>query len=1365
MPKVSVILTSFNHEKYLREAIDSVLNQTFTDYELIIWDDASADGSWAVINSYSDPRIKSFRNEISKRGIYGINKAISEVATGEYIAIHHSDDVWEPDKLEKQVAYLDAHPEIGAVFTNALAIGEDSLPLADKQHYYSDIFNQPNRTRHEWLRFFFSRGNALCHPSVLIRKACYTNCGFYRYGFAQVGDFDMWIRLCLKYEIHVLPERLVRFRVRDNAANTSASRPETRIRDLYEFYKLLPIYRKIKYFDDLVKIFPSAEKYNRDEETDMDFVLAMVALEEKPFHSTQLFGLDLLFEAISDPKRAANIKHLYVFDYKSFITLTGQYDVFSREEVAQWDGRLRDTINLMHNTISWRITKPLRILGQLFRRMKNAADNERSGSMSASCKASQAIRLRVHGLLVQLRTLADKLVKGTIGSSIAYIRARPTLRMRLFDLANKMGVANLIHGTYERIQAFSEGGISQLRLQVVSSYPIWSANFDTPGAETIHQLECSTYSDSLVFIIAHFDEVSEQYAEELAVRLVKSVGQQWQAVFVFGPNCKSSTAIQDVQRATHSDTRISFNFSQVEPDAEFVVLIQGGALPRSHALRIFADALRSKPDALVAYSDEDQFNSAAPPGDPWFKPRFSPLLASQGVLLGRMLAFRPEACGAQSLLCQLATSDTEPAALARSYALNAGEARVMHIPHVLFHDAMPAPLPLTMNLSLPVSLPLVSIVIPTRDRWDLLGPCLESLKNTDWPAERLEIIVVDNGSTEPTTMKMLAEAEGMNLVRVIRDDKQFNWSRLNNLAVGESRGELLIFLNNDTEMVDQAWLKKLAVHALRPGTGAVGCKLLYPDYTVQHGGVIAGIQGVAGHAHLLLQANEGGYHDLANITHEVIAVTGACLAVLRDNFEAAGGFNENFRISFNDIVFCFALHILGKRNIYVADALFIHHESKSRGYDDTLEKLVLRNSEARKAWTLYPQLMRDDPFYSPNLSLWAPYELSFAPRRRSLWDDQSMRPPRVMMLSTTHAVGHGVAVVVAMQAEALVREGYEVIIAGPRTANDFPYPGCDRVEVRDPRSAATLAASRSVDLIIVETPPFFSVARWTGAHPPVLAIDHGEPPPDWFPDAEGRRSILAEKDQALVIATAVFTISDAVAAESRTPVQGILPNGNSHLGQWNEAANTRRQRVRMEHGWDERFVVLNVCRFHRGERLYKGVDTYADVHDALKMIDPELTKRTLFVLCGKGSPEDVEVMTKRGLIVAANVTDEEMTDLYCAADAYANFSKWEGYNLGIGQALAMGLPCVASDIPAHRAFGIDVTNNVIVAAEWLDQIATQRKVRTPKVWNWDDTLSLLIDEVDSICGRPTTGLPSHVSASTDHPNKTNRILGEPSGTE
>lgn len=334
MPKVTVILTSLNHANYIRETIDSVLNQTFTDFELIIWDDASSDGSWDVINSYSDWRIKAFRNEVTKRAIHGINTAILEVASGEYIAIHHSDDVWEVDKLDKQVTFLDTHPKTGAIFTNASAIGEDGSLLADEKHFYSNIFDQPNRSRHEWLRYFFSRGNALCHPSVLIRRTCYADCGLYRYGLAQLTDFDMWIRLCLKYEIHVLQERLVKFRVRNNEANASGSRPEVRIRDRSEFCYILKHFFRIATFEELVSIFPEAEKYYRANGCVPKFVMAMVALGENSLPWAKFLGIETLLDLITDTSTREKIQSLYQFDYRDLVALTGKYDLFSLETVA-----------------------------------------------------------------------------------------------------------------------------------------------------------------------------------------------------------------------------------------------------------------------------------------------------------------------------------------------------------------------------------------------------------------------------------------------------------------------------------------------------------------------------------------------------------------------------------------------------------------------------------------------------------------------------------------------------------------------------------------------------------------------------------------------------------------------------------------------------------------------------------------------------------------------------------------------------------------------------------------------------------------------------------------------------------------------
>jgi len=327
--RISIILTSYNHEKYLRESINSILNQTFTDFELIIWDDASTDESWKIIKSFSDPRIQSYRS-LTQNVVRNIRTEIDKTQN-EYIAIHHSDDIWEPEKLEKQMAFLESNPQIGAVFSWAQIIGEDGGSLNDQSHPYNNLFEQPNRTRQEWLNFFFYHGNALCHPSLLIRKTCYQECGAYRYGFAQLPDFDMWVRLCLRYDIHILPEKLVRFRVRAGELNFSGDRADARIRQQFEYLQIYENYLALKSPEEIIKVFPDARKYIKPEGFDANFALAMVFLEANKFNTTNLFALQLLFQALNDPERAKRINDLYDFSTKNFIELSARYDVFSIE--------------------------------------------------------------------------------------------------------------------------------------------------------------------------------------------------------------------------------------------------------------------------------------------------------------------------------------------------------------------------------------------------------------------------------------------------------------------------------------------------------------------------------------------------------------------------------------------------------------------------------------------------------------------------------------------------------------------------------------------------------------------------------------------------------------------------------------------------------------------------------------------------------------------------------------------------------------------------------------------------------------------------------------------------------------------------
>jgi len=355
MSRVSIALTSFNHGKYLRQSIDSVLNQTYKDFDLYILDDASTDNSWEIITSYSDPRCHAYRNEINRSGDF-LSLSPDQI-NSDFIAIHHSDDVWEPTKLEKQVAFFDDNQEVDAVFTHAKIIDEEGKTFADKNHPYYSVFDQPNRTRHEWLNHFFYVGNALCHPSLLFRVNCIADL-IPRKGLVQLPDLDLWVQLCFHHNIHVIQEKLTCFRVRENEANVSGNRPDTRIRYQFEFLQLLQRYTRISNKDELIKIFPEAEQYINQQNADILYALGMLALGLPPNKPTntpsKLFGLNLLFSALNDTKRSNQLKLYQLFDKKNFIELTTKHDIFSIETIQGLNQMLSDRdqhIERLDNTI------------------------------------------------------------------------------------------------------------------------------------------------------------------------------------------------------------------------------------------------------------------------------------------------------------------------------------------------------------------------------------------------------------------------------------------------------------------------------------------------------------------------------------------------------------------------------------------------------------------------------------------------------------------------------------------------------------------------------------------------------------------------------------------------------------------------------------------------------------------------------------------------------------------------------------------------------------------------------------------------------------------------------------------------------
>jgi GT2 family glycosyltransferase len=246
----------------------------------------------------------------------------------------------------------------------------------------------------------------------------------------------------------------------------------------------------------------------------------------------------------------------------------------------------------------------------------------------------------------------------------------------------------------------------------------------------------------------------------------------------------------------------------------------------------------------------------------------------------------------------------------------------------------------------------------------------------------MEVLVVDNGSDDPATLQFLADLESLQKIRVLVDPSPFNYSALNNRAVAHATGDFICLLNNDIEVIVPGWLEELVVQALRPGIGAVGAQLLYPDRTIQHGGVLLGVGGVANHAHLGWPAEHPGYFGRAQLTQEIAAVTGACLLVSRTNYLSVGGLDEeNLKVAFNDVDFCLKLREQGLQNLYAPGARLIHHESISRGQDLAPEKAARFAAEVAWMQHRWGSQLCDDPFYNPNLSLDNPYfRLAHLPR-------------------------------------------------------------------------------------------------------------------------------------------------------------------------------------------------------------------------------------------------------------------------------------------------------------------------------------------------------------------------------------------------
>ena len=398
--------------------------------------------------------------------------------------------------------------------------------------------------------------------------------------------------------------------------------------------------------------------------------------------------------------------------------------------------------------------------------------------------------------------------------------------------------------------------------------------------------------------------------------------------------------------------------------SDMVLPISAGDTIADHAMGTLVEFASTRPDHTLFYADEDSIDAGRYVA-PQLKPDWSPIFQRSRSFVGRAVYAR---CRALEAHRQLPLAEMlRPSAWDALFTAESGP--VGHIRRVLLTKMWrPAEGGRRLEAVKSVGLdPSATIIVPTRDREKLTAACLASLEMT-MPG-RFDLLIVDNGSTSPAMRRLLERVEGRPGIRVLEAAGPFNFSALCNRAAEYAEGQVLVFLNNDTEVLRPDWLSSLTGWAVQPDVGAVGAKLVYPSGRLQHAGLVLGLGGYAAHIDIGAPSAYPGYLDRFTVPHEVSAVTGACLAVEKRKFEAIGGFDaDRFPVELGDVDLCLRLAERGWKTVLTPDALLMHRESATRGRSDVARRYAAERRHFQARWR---ERIRDDPYFHPALSLTA----------------------------------------------------------------------------------------------------------------------------------------------------------------------------------------------------------------------------------------------------------------------------------------------------------------------------------------------------------------------------------------------------------
>ncbi|MDK2917584.1 MAG: hypothetical protein PWQ37_317 [Candidatus Petromonas sp.] len=582
---------------------------------------------------------------------------------------------------------------------------------------------------------------------------------------------------------------------------------------------------------------------------------------------------------------------------------------------------------------------------------------------------------------------------------------------KTISYCRKYGIKNTLNKISYKLKCYSNEGYNHQE-----AYERWIQNNENYNiGEVLKEIKEFKYKPKISIIMPVYN-VEEKWLRKCIYSVINQYYRNWELCIaddnstkphikpLLKEYMKKDNRIKVVFRQENGHISRASNSALKIATGEFIALLDNDDELAPFALYEVVKLLNKYPDADLIYSDEDKIDGEGNRKDPHFKPDWSPdtfmslmytchLGVYRKKIVDEIGGFRVGFEGAQDYDLVLRLTEKTN--------------KIYHIPKILYHwrviqgstamgieeknyayeagyraltdalrrrhiNGVVEKTPDIPHFNVVYSVDkdtFISIIIPTRDYANVLDNCLKSIyEKTTF--KKYEVIVVDNGSSQQETFELFRKYKTKyNNFRVLRLDIPFNFSKLNNEAVKISEGNLLLFLNNDTEVITPEWLELMAGYAQRKHIAAVGAKLYYPDDTIQHAGVILGIARKAGHAYVGCNKNDIGYFARLKLVYNYSAVTGACMMMRKEVFEELGCFDEKLEVAFNDIDLCIKAISKGYYNVLIPNVELYHHESKSRGYEDTPEKIIRFDKETKYLRDKWGKIIDNDPFYNPNLLL------------------------------------------------------------------------------------------------------------------------------------------------------------------------------------------------------------------------------------------------------------------------------------------------------------------------------------------------------------------------------------------------------------